>query len=60
MKKWNEVIRELRKEKGMTQIELAGKLGIARATLANYETGNREPELEVFEKFNREILNITK
>lgn len=36
-------IKELRKEKGMTQEEFAEKLGIKRNTVATYEVGKSEP-----------------
>ena len=37
---------ELRKDKGITQSELAEMLGVSRTTVANYETGNRTPEYD--------------
>ena len=37
---------ELRKDKGITQSELAEILGVSRTTVANYETGNRTPEYD--------------
>ena len=37
---------ELRKDKGITQNELAEMLGVSRTTVANYETGNRTPEYD--------------
>lgn len=36
-------IKELRKEKRMTQVELARLLDITRTTLIGYETGRVEP-----------------
>ena len=35
-------IRDLRKDAGMTQAELAKRLGIARPSVANIETGRQE------------------
>lgn len=37
---------EYRKEKKLTQKELANKTGIAVSTIAMYETGEREPSLK--------------
>ncbi|WP_304508961.1 helix-turn-helix domain-containing protein [Anaerotignum sp.] len=42
---FGEKIAEARKEKGMTQEQLAEKIGIAKSTLTGYEKGNREPDL---------------
>lgn len=44
-----ERIRSLRVESGLSQQELSDKLGIGRSTLANYEQGKREPDLETIE-----------
>ncbi|WP_160688280.1 helix-turn-helix transcriptional regulator [Clostridium sp. C2-6-12] len=37
----------LRKERGLTQEELADKLHISRSGYAHYEAGNRKPSVEV-------------
>lgn len=37
-------IRELRKQAGLTQSELAGKLGISPSAVGMYEQGRREPD----------------
>ncbi|MBQ8134688.1 MAG: helix-turn-helix transcriptional regulator [Clostridia bacterium] len=37
-------IKELRKRSGMTQAELAGKLGISSSAVGMYEQGRREPD----------------
>ena len=42
-------LKTLRKRKGLTQLELAEKLGIAQSTLASYERGIREPNFEMLE-----------
>lgn len=38
-------LRILRKERRMTQQELADALGVKRATISNYEIGRRSPHL---------------
>lgn len=43
-------LKELRKKFGLTQIELAKKLGISNSTLAHYESGIRKISLEMFLK----------
>ena len=37
----------LRKEKGLTQEELAEKIGVARRTVSRWETGNNTPDLDI-------------
>lgn len=39
-------IKELRKEKGLTQEQLAKMIGINPVTLSRYETGDRNPKLD--------------
>lgn len=51
-------IQEIRKSKGIKQKELAAKLGIAANTLSQYETGNREPDLETIKRIAL-ILEVT-
>jgi len=41
-------LKEIRKSVGLTQKELAKKLGIADCTLAHYESGLRKITLEMF------------
>lgn len=40
-----ETLLQLRKSKNLTQKDIADALGISRQAYANYETGNREPDL---------------
>lgn len=44
-------IAELRKEKGMTQEELAKALNITRSALSLYEIGKRDPDTDTIKKF---------
>ncbi len=44
-------IRSLRLEKGLSQQELSEEIGIGRSTIANYEQGKREPNMETLELF---------
>ncbi|MFD3012241.1 helix-turn-helix domain-containing protein [Streptococcus agalactiae] len=39
-------LKELRKEKKLTQTELASKLNISQKSYSNWETGKSEPNLE--------------
>lgn len=48
-----ERLKDLRKENGMTQIELATALGVSSGTVAMWETGKRKPSFEMFEKLTQ-------
>jgi transcriptional regulator with XRE-family HTH domain len=39
-------IREHRKAKGLSQVELGQKVGLSQKTITNYERGEREPSLD--------------
>lgn len=45
-KEFGKRIKELRKEAGITQTELGDRIGVSRATVANYEAGKRKIPLE--------------
>ena len=49
MAKFNDVLRSLREDSGLTQKELAQKLGLAYSTISMYERGEREPNFETME-----------
>ncbi|MBY5034186.1 helix-turn-helix domain-containing protein [Streptococcus gallolyticus] len=51
-------LKALRKQKKLTQQEVADKLEINRVTYTNWEKGNREPNLENVVKLAH-ILNAT-
>ena len=44
------VVANIRKEKGMTQNDLAEKLGLTSQAICNYEKGIREPNLDTMKK----------
>ena len=41
------MLQELRKEKGMTQEQLAEQLSVARRTVSRWETGSNMPDLDI-------------
>lgn len=43
-------LKQAREEKEMLQIDVAVALNIPRSTLANYETGRTEPDIETMGK----------
>lgn len=50
MSKFSNKFKELRKDSGLTQGELAKAINISRSAVAMYEQGNREPDFETLEK----------
>lgn len=48
-----ERIKHVRKDKGLTQKEFAEKLGIARSTLAGYETNQITPSVSIVFKMSK-------
>lgn len=51
-------VRELRKERGLSQVELAAKVGIDRSYMGFLERGERNPSLEMIAKI-AEALSVT-
>lgn len=51
-------VREIRKERGLSQVELAAKVGIDRSYMGFLERGERNPSLEVIAKI-AEALSVT-
>lgn len=43
------ILKQLRTQKGLTQPELAAKLGISRSAISMYERGEREPDTATME-----------
>ena len=48
---FNEMLEKLRKERGLTQEDLAKLTGLKRSAIGMYENGKREPSIEVLEIF---------
>lgn len=48
-------LKKLRKEAGITQKELADKIGVNRATIAGYETKGKEPSYDTLIKIARAL-----
>ena len=44
-------LQQLRKGRGLTQQQLADKMGVTRATISNYEVGRRAPHLSELKRF---------
>ena len=62
--KTGKFLQELRKEKGLTQEQLAEQMGVARRTVSRWETGSNAPDLDIlidlsdfYEVDLREILS---
>ena len=51
-------IKKYRKIKGLTQIQLAEKIGVSTITIKNYENNRRQPSLETLNKI-AEALNVS-
>lgn len=50
MGNFQNVFKQLRLASGLTQAEMAEKLGISKSTISMYENGNREPDYEILER----------
>ena len=57
MMKFNEILKSFRKQSNMTQVQLAEKLNVAQGTIANWERGMREPDIETIKRI-AEVLCI--
>ena len=49
MSAFSDILVLLRKQDGLTQEEVAQRLGMSRSALSMYETGKREPDFETME-----------
>lgn len=50
-----EKLRRLRKAQGLTQGELAEKVGVDIKTIVRYETGKNSPKVETLELITKEL-----
>ncbi|MEO4053414.1 helix-turn-helix transcriptional regulator [Solibacillus sp. CAU 1738] len=69
---FGKILAKLRKERKMSQYDLAEKMGFSRGQLANYEQGTRQPDFDTLQKLadyfdvsvdyllGREIINTAK
>lgn len=48
-------IRVARERKGLSQFQLAAKIGIGRASLSNYERGDRQVPVRILDKLSLEL-----
>ncbi len=48
---FNRMLKKLRKEKYLTQEELAKATGVSKSAISMYENGKREPKFEILEMF---------
>jgi transcriptional regulator with XRE-family HTH domain len=51
-------IKDIRKQKGMTQKELAKRVGISEMSMVNYEKNRRVPTIEIVKRI-AEVLGVT-
>ena len=51
-------LREIRRNSGLSQKELAGRLGVSRSAVAMWEVGSSSPDVEMLEKISAE-LNVS-
>lgn len=49
MNEFGEVLKYLRNRKGLSQSELAKRLGMSKSTISMYEIGRRQPDLNTME-----------
>ena len=55
---FNENLRDAREQKGLSQKEVAEKIGVAKSTYSLYESGNREPNVQTIKKIS-DVLNVS-
>lgn len=53
MNRFNEKLKELRKEQKLLQKQVATDLGVTQVCIAKWETGNREPSLDMLIKISK-------
>lgn len=53
----NDTLRQLRKEKGLTQDQLGERIHVSRATIGKYESGETEVDQNTFDAICN-VLNV--
>lgn len=53
MNKFKYILKELRKEKKLSQVEFAKEFNIGQTTVSGWETGYREPDLDTLIKLSK-------
>lgn len=52
MSHFSDKLIQLRKQRGLSQQQLAEALGLSRSAIGMYETGKREPDMDVLQLFS--------
>ena len=55
---FNENLRYAREQKGLSQKDVAEKIGVAKSTYSLYESGNREPNVQTIKKI-ADVLDVS-
>ena len=55
---FNENLRYAREQKGLSQKDVAEKIGVAKSTYSLYVSGNREPNVQTIKKIS-DVLNVS-
>ena len=55
---FNENLRRVREQKGLSQKDVAEKIGVAKSTYSLYESGNREPNVQTIKKI-ADVLEVS-
>lgn len=58
MKEFSERLKDVRKDSGMSQADIASEIGVTKSAYANYEQGIREPSLKVL-KLICDVLDVS-
>jgi len=49
------VLQKARKNRGLTQVELAKKVGVSRVTIAYLESGKRQPSMNLLHRLAKAL-----
>jgi transcriptional regulator with XRE-family HTH domain len=55
---FNDNLKTARERKGLSQNEVAEKIGVAKSTYSLYESGNREPNVQTIKKIS-DVLSVS-